>query len=68
MKPEAPTTCRSCRRPIYWFTTRKGKKMPVDFNDASEADVAIGNKLFDFHRHTSHFDTCPNADQHRRSR
>lgn len=29
------TSCRSCGGPIIWTTTRKGKKMPVDFEPVS---------------------------------
>jgi hypothetical protein len=55
--------CRSCDARIIFLTTGAGKKMPTDA-DTVEAD----DEDFDGSRHTSHFATCPNAAQHRRSR
>lgn len=55
--------CRSCRARIIWFKTPAGKNMPVDA-DTVEAD----DEELDLSRHISHFSTCPQANQHRRSR
>lgn len=67
-------TCRSCGAEIIWTETMNGKKMPVDAKpvqgfvlvrdelDPSSTPRAIPEKI-----HLSHFATCPNADQHRRS-
>lgn len=34
--------CRSCRKPIYWCLTDKGKAMPVDpFPDHERGNVSI---------------------------
>jgi hypothetical protein len=66
--------CRSCDAEILWVKTQSGKKMPVDkepvplppglfqlFAPANEeAYVRSAPAL-----RTSHFATCPNADQHR---
>lgn len=46
--------CRSCRAPIIWCTTVKGKKMPVD-------------EIADDEPTTSHFATCLEAAQWRKS-
>lgn len=46
--------CRSCGAPIIWCTTAKGKKMPVDVQENDEPT-------------TSHFATCPQAGQWRKS-
>jgi len=57
------TRCRSCRARIIWLKTTAGKNMPVDA-DTVEPD----DEEFDHERHVSHFATCPNSAQHRRSR
>lgn len=71
--------CRSCKEPIVWVTTRKGKKMPLDPDpvpngpfiydgDPEEARVVyIGEKdRYTGDRYASHFSTCPNVGEHRR--
>lgn len=55
--------CRSCGARILWMKTAKGKNMPVDFDVDIEQE-----KEFDRDRMTSHFDTCPSAEQHRGNR
>jgi hypothetical protein len=57
--------CRSCRAKIIWFKTASGKNMPVDSDTVEPKDDV--NEL-DTKRHTVHWATCPNADQHRRPR
>ena len=74
--------CNSCRAEIIWIKTPAGKNMPVDATASDSGTVEIvnypdarihnkydaevariaGKKLY-----TSHFATCPNARQHRRS-
>lgn len=54
--------CRSCKAPIQWVKTTKGKAMPVDLDDASR-----GRKLFNPKTMVSHFATCPHAEEHRRA-
>lgn len=46
--------CRSCGEPIIWCLTAKGKKMPVDVPDDDGPT-------------TSHFATCPDAGQWRKT-
>lgn len=46
--------CRSCGAPILWCVTVKGKKMPVDISTEGEPT-------------TSHFATCPESDQWRKT-
>ena len=72
-------TCRSCGAPILWTKTRKGKNMPLDpkpdpegrFVQILQDDHILAH--FDRTRsergphYQSHFATCPDADQHRRS-
>lgn len=55
--------CRSCGAPMVWLRAKSGKAMPVNADTAQPED-----REFDHTRHTSHFATCPQAGQHRRSR
>ena len=52
--------CRSCNAPIRWLRTERGRRIPVDAATAGATETT-----FDYRRHTSHFATCPHADQHR---
>jgi len=52
-----------CGARIIWFTTKTGKKMPVDADT-----VEVGDEEYDPPRHHSHFAICPNAAKHRRPR
>jgi len=62
-----PSTCRSCGAKIMWVETKKGKNMPIDHNENLESLWAERTKpMFDAESMTSHFDTCPNASDHRR--
>ena len=78
------TRCKTCGAAVIWCATTKGKAMPVDaaatadgnlrlIRDASGAItahvVAMPPDPSDTGpRHVSHFSTCPNAGQHRRTR
>lgn len=68
--------CRTCEAPIIWATTKSGVSMPLDEQPtpkgnmvivagktwhANEADRRLHRSLY-----TSHFATCPDADEHRR--
>ena len=44
--------CKGCGATVEWFTTPKGKKMPMDVDTA-------GNVV-------SHFSTCKNAEDFRK--
>lgn len=57
------TACSACRASIVWFTTTKGKKMPVDESSTLPTDRA---DQLDLSRHISHFATCPAAASFRR--
>jgi hypothetical protein len=56
--------CKSCGEYIVWVKTEAGNNMPVDADSFEEGD----ERIFDKDKHISHFATCPNADQHRRSK
>lgn len=34
-------TCRSCKAPVYWTTTAKGKKMPVDVKPDTQGKLVL---------------------------
>jgi hypothetical protein len=56
--------CKSCGEYIVWVKTEAGNNMPVDADSFEEGDELV----YDKDKHISHFATCPNADQHRRSK
>lgn len=72
------TTCRSCGAPIVWCVTPAGNRMPVDADPSPRGNLVLEGELARVvpapdlldrrPRHTSHFATCPNADQHRKVR
>lgn len=69
-----PDACRSCRAPIVWARTLKGRRIPLDpepgpagnlvINDGvaitAPADAPAGIRF------TSHFATCEFAHTHRK--
>ncbi len=57
--------CRSCDADIVWLKTKAGKNMPVDADEDAVVDAEAG-RLFDRDEHTSHFETCPDAEKHRK--
>ncbi len=57
--------CRSCGKPIVWFRTKSGKRMPVDAATTKPTDA---EHQLDLKRHVSHFATCPYAEKHRNPR
>ncbi len=64
--------CKSCGKPILWATTPAGKAMPLDAESETwwllEGGVAIGeSRCRGVVVHRSHFATCPQAGEHRRS-
>lgn len=79
MPKDKIVSCRSCKAPIFFVRTPKGKNHPVDVKP-----VRIwvkGSPLIDrsFNRpvpenwkqvegHASHFDTCPDGDRFRGKR
>lgn len=73
------STCSTCGAPITWARTEKGdKSIPLDPAPAANGNLVLGDggvrahlPLFDppdIPRYVSHFATCPDADQHRRTR
>lgn len=77
-------TCGSCGEAIVWATTETGRHMPLDAVPTDTGNVAVhrdntGQLRARVLKHgdltaawelrgTSHFETCPNAAQHRKPR
>lgn len=63
------TQCRSCGAEIVWMKTHKGKNIPVDLPDPGDAlrDRVLEEEIFEKGYMDTHFNSCPNADQHRKS-
>lgn len=60
MSNRAVCKCRSCGARIMWKKTENRKWIPVDYDDELWPDIN-----FDPDRMVTHFETCPNADEHR---
>jgi hypothetical protein len=60
---ERTKLCRSCLKPVIWFTTMRGKKMPVDAETVEANDEEL-----DLSRMVSHFVSCPDRDKWRKPR
>ena len=60
--------CRSCNAEIIWVTMESGKKVPVDKDSIKKRLVISDNEKLGAVRKVgvAHFETCPNADQHRK--
>src|SRR5690554_2667282 len=63
-KDTTPEPCRWCGKFVYWITTVRGKRMPVD----TRVDGGLVPLPDRDGRGVSHFATCPFAPKHRRSR
>ena len=63
-------TCKSCGAEIVWMKTKKDKNICVDLPDPDDPlrEEVLEAELFDRDRFTTHFETCPNADSHRKAR
>ena len=55
--------CKSCNKDIAWIKMKTGKVMPVDV----PAITVITENGETIKAYTSHFVTCPNANEHRRA-
>jgi hypothetical protein len=63
------SVCRSCGAPIRWFKTTKQKNIPCDLPPRKMATVMKdGETVWIGDAYTVHWETCPNADQHRQPR
>lgn len=64
--------CKTCQREIVWGMTENNKRVPLDppvtmfiSHDGPGDDRHLYVKMVP--AHVSHFATCPQADQHRRT-
>lgn len=72
--------CGSCKAPVVWVITEKGKRMPLDKEPVPNGNIIVlNNGIAHFllkdepvkpetKRYVSHFATCPNAGQHRKGK
>lgn len=76
--------CTSCGESIIWASTDNGANMPIDATPVDTGNVAVhrddqgqlharvlkhGDTTADWEkRGTCHFETCVNADQHRKAK
>jgi len=74
-KPVKTANCRSCGAVIVWMKTANGKNIPINADSVDEADLEWfpasttqreSQPAFKYGEHSVHFETCPNADDHRR--
>ena len=73
--------CRSCRRPILWAETEKGRRIPIDPQPVTDGNIVLHERHLhqaqlaivrlsiptgtDI-RYKSHFATCPQASKFRK--
>jgi hypothetical protein len=55
--------CKSCNAQIVFLETAAGKRMPIDADTVEAEDT-----VYEHGRHVSHFSSCPQAQQHRKTR
>ena len=62
--------CKSCNAEIIWITMESGKKMPIDKDSVVKRIVINDGETKGAIRKTgtSHFETCPYANTHRKER
>ena len=65
--------CRSCKAPIIWAESVKGKKMPIDAERVDDGNFEIvGGQAFTVANsgphYQSHFASCPEANIWREAR
>lgn len=70
--------CASCDAEVFWVKTRNGKSMPIDAQHEMRLVAVLGDDdlilagtsddavVRMVPTYTSHFATCPSADQHRK--
>jgi hypothetical protein len=63
MPPTQESFCQSCGAAILFLLTAKHRYMPVNAES-----VTPGDEIFEPRSgHVSHFSTCPDRDQHRKT-
>ncbi len=64
-------TCFSCRAPVVWSRTEKGRAMPLDVDKVSNGNVHLAAGVAKYvpagtGQYVSHFVTCPQATKWRK--
>jgi hypothetical protein len=68
--------CKSCGAEIIWAKTKNGKAIPIDAEPCKDGNISLYNEMaivmdmreiafYDGPLYTSHFVTCPQADEYR---
>ena len=65
-KTMVPTRCRSCNARVVWMRSRQSNLLLVDLATVDLSAKGPDRDLFNHHVHSSHFVTCPQADEWRR--
>jgi len=65
--------CKSCHAPIEWALTAKGSRIPLDPGDHDDGSIVVRDGVAYViagaaPARRSHFQSCPNATEHRRAR
>jgi hypothetical protein len=60
--------CRTCGAAIRWASTPSGGRMPLDLPSVKRVVIGPDGLARVLDTFTSHFQTCPNADHHRKPR
>lgn len=61
--------CRDCGREVVWLKTQKGKNILVDYDSVREDEAITSEEsnLYDYARHSCHWETCPSKKADRGS-
>jgi hypothetical protein len=66
-------TCRSCKAPVWWVMSEKGKRAPIDIETTPDGNIEVdrasgvfrvvpsGSREGRTDLHKNHFVTCPQA-------
>lgn len=57
------TRCKTCNAEIIFLKTTSGKFIPIDYND----NIRLDAEYYDSKLHVSHFATCKQASEHRKT-
>ena len=78
---QARDRCKSCRKPIVWAETEKGRRIPLDPDPVSDGNIILQQRgkfkpplaivrlsipTDETNRFKSHFATCPQASRWRK--
>jgi hypothetical protein len=64
--------CGSCRAPVEWARTERGKRIPLDLRSRADGNIMLGEDGVARYvaagtgNRVAHFATCPNAATYRK--